>query len=241
MTPHDVARSDSREPDAGRRVRRAGLERDLRIRLAELMDEGRRIWDRFDVEVRQQEFHPFVAADYELMLDTLLRLREPGLSFLEWGSASGVITIMADLLGYDASGIEIDPDLVETARELAQQFGSNARFVAGSFLPSGYAWRSSCGDPRLGTIGQARSGYLELGRPLEEFDIVYAYPWSGEDAMMRDIMKRYGRPGARLLLNSGSAGLTILRDGRELREPGSGHDARGAGGTRDGRVAPNVP
>jgi hypothetical protein len=239
VTTSGAARPDTHELDAGRQARRAGLDRDLRIRLSELMDEGRRIWDRFDVEVRQQEFHPFVAADYELMLDTLLRLREPGLSFLEWGSASGVITIMADLLGYDACGIEIDPDLVDTARELAQQFGSSARFVAGSFLPAGYQWRSSCGDTRLGTIGDARSGYLELGRPLEEFDIVYAYPWSGEDAMMRDIMKRYGRRGARLLLNSGSAGLTMLRDGRALVESDRSHEPRTAGETRDGRVPRN--
>lgn len=192
------------------------LPQELRIRIAELIWEGRRIWDRFDTEVRQHEFHPFVAADYEMMLGVLLRLREPGLSFLEWGSATGVITIIADLLGYDACGIEIDGGLVDTARELAAQFGSNARFAAGSFLPAGYEYRSSCGDRRLGTIGHAPSGYMVLGRPLDSFDLVYAYPWSGEEPLMRDLMRRYGRADARLLLHSGSAGITILRGDRPV-------------------------
>jgi hypothetical protein len=77
----------------------AGLDPVLRVRIAELAEEGREIWDRFDAEVRRQEFHPFIAADYELVLQELLKLRAPGRSFLEWGSANGVITIMADLLG----------------------------------------------------------------------------------------------------------------------------------------------
>jgi hypothetical protein len=195
---------------------RASLSHDLRIRLAELMEEGRQIWDRFDIEVRQQEFHPFVAADYDLLLDTLLRLREPGLSFLEWGSAIGVITIMADLLGYDACGIEIDASLVDTARDLADRYGSNARFAAGSFLPTGYRFRSSCGDTRTGTIGDAPSGYLMLERPLDSFDIVYGYPWSGEAPMMQDVMARYGNPESRLLLHSGTAGFHTFRGGRRV-------------------------
>ena len=33
-------------------------------------------------------------------------------SFLEWGSGTGVITIMADMLGFEAYGIEINPALV---------------------------------------------------------------------------------------------------------------------------------
>jgi hypothetical protein len=202
---------------AGGAGARAELPDELRIRIAELIWEGRRLWDRFDADVRQHEFHPFVPADYEMMLDLLLQLRQPGLSFLEWGSGSGVITIMADLLGYDACGIEIDGDLVDSARELARQFDSNARFAAGSFLPAGYEYRSSCGDRRLGTIGHAPSGYLILGRGLDTFDLVYGYPWSGEDALMRDVMRCYGDPDARLLLHTGSAGVAILRGGRPER------------------------
>lgn len=190
------------------------LDPDLRVRLAELADEGWEIWRRFDVEVRQEHWHPFVPADYDHVLRTLLRLRAPGLRFLEWGSATGVITIMADLLGYEAYGIELDGRLVDVARELAARFGSRARFAAGSFLPNGYRYRSRTGDDRIGTIGYGQSAYPQLGHPLEDFDVVYGFPWHGEEAMMLDLMRAYGGSGARLILHGGSEGIRVFRDGR---------------------------
>ena len=176
------------------------LDVELAQKLTALQDEGFEIWRRFDVEVRQENWHPFVPVEYDDVLQKLLELRRPGVKFLEWGSATGVITIMADLLGYDASGIELDASLVEVARELARKYESNARFAAGSFLPAGYEWTAADGDRRLGTIGYGPSGYLELGRPLEDFDIVYAYPWDGEEAVFRDVMQKYGRADATLLM-----------------------------------------
>jgi hypothetical protein len=193
----------------------AGLDPVLRSRLMSLAEEGREIWDRFDVEVRQKGFHPFVAADYENVLQTLVTLRAPGLRFLEWGSATGVITIMADLLGFEAYGIELDARLVDVARELAAKYDSGARFAAGSFLPNNYRYRPRHGDGRLGTIGDGESGYRQLGHPLDDFDIVYAYPWGGEEPMMLDLMKSYGSRDARLLLLGGSE-VRTYRGGRQI-------------------------
>ncbi|HSJ05928.1 MAG TPA: hypothetical protein VK936_04445 [Longimicrobiales bacterium] len=187
-----------------------------RARIAELADEGMRIFDRFESDVRQREFHPFIPADYEMVLRELVALRAPGLSFLEWGSATGVITIMADILGYDACGIEIDAGLVDTARDLATRFSSGARFAAGSFLPMGYEWQAAGGDTRMGTIGTATSGYLALGRPLEDFDIVYGYPWGGEEDVMTDLMRAHGSPDALLLLHGGAGSLHRYRGGRRV-------------------------
>jgi hypothetical protein len=167
--------------------------------------------------VRQHEFHPFVPADYDAVLEVLLSLRAPGLRFLEWGSATGVVTIMADLLGFEAYGIELDAELVRVAQALAHKHGSRARFATGSFLPAGYQWKSSTGDHRLGTIGVGRSGYLELERPLEDFDIVYAYPWSGEEPIMQDVMRRFAGDGARLVLHGFSHTVHVFRDPRRAR------------------------
>lgn len=186
----------------------------LRARLAALSEEGWELWQRFDTEVRQDEWHPFVPADYDQVLRTLLPLRAPGLRFLEWGSATGVITIMADLLGFEAYGIELDAQLVDVARGLADRYHSNARFAAGSFLPAGYRYHSRSGDDRIGTIGFGRSGYPELGHPLEDFDIVFAYPWHGEEEMMLDLMRSYGGSGARLVLHGAREGARIYRGGR---------------------------
>ena len=94
----------------------------LRARLNALVDRGWEIFERFDADVRRKRFHPFVAADYDRVLATLLPLAAPGRRFVEWGSATGVITIMASLLGFEAYGIELDPALVRIARELATNF-----------------------------------------------------------------------------------------------------------------------
>ncbi len=192
------------------------IDPELEARLAALRTEGWALFERFDQEVRDQRWHPFVAANYESVLETLVALRAPGLRFLEWGSATGVITIMADLLGYEAYGIELDGSLVRTAQALAEQFDSKARFVEGSFLPEGYQWTPRDGDGRLGTIGSGRSGYLALGKSLDEFDVVFGYPWDGEGAMMHDLMRRYGAPGARLLVHGTDTGMEVYRDGRKL-------------------------
>jgi SAM-dependent methyltransferase len=193
------------------------LSAELRARIGALIEDGRDFFEHFDTSVRQHAFHPFVPADYDAVLEALLSLRAPGLRFLEWGSATGVVTIMADLLGFDAYGIEIDAELVRVARALAQKHGSHARFAEGSFLPAGYEWQSSCGDRRLGTIGEGRSGYLELQHPLEDFDIVYAYPWSGEEAVMQDVMRRFAGDGARLVLHGFVHTIHVYHDPRRAR------------------------
>lgn len=186
---------------------------ELRARLERLNDEGWEIWSRFDSEVRREEWHPFVAADYGRVAETLATLWRPGLRFLEWGSATGVITIAADLIGYEAFGIELDAELVDVARELAARFHSDARFAAASFLPAGYVWRGKNGDGRTGTIGSGESGYPLLGHPLEDFDVVYGFPWPGEEPMMHDLMRAYGGRGARLVLHGGEEGVRVFRDG----------------------------
>lgn len=189
---------------------------ELKARLDRLQEEGWALFDRFDREVRNHRWHPFVAADYQGVLDTLARFHTPGARFLEWGSATGVITVMADLLGYEACGIELDGELVAVSMELARRYDSGARFAEGSFLPAGYRWRPRSGDGRSGTIGEGTSGYLVLGRPLDEFDVVFGFPWDGEEPMMLDLMRSYGRRGGLLLIHSGSGETRAFRDGRRV-------------------------
>ena len=76
----------------------------------------------------------------------------------------------------------------------------------------GWEWRPPGADSRRGTIGDGPSGYLELGRSLDDFDIVYAYPWSGEESLMLDLFRCHGHRDALLLLH-GSQGVRIYRRG----------------------------
>ena len=192
------------------------LDPGLRRRLEQLGEEGWELWATFDRDVRRHRWHSFVPADYGRILDALLPFRSPGRTFLEWGSATGVITIMADLLGFNACGIELDPELARTAESLAGRYGSRARFAAGSFLPAGYAYRPHDGDARLGTVGEGPSGYLKLGRSLDDFEVVYGYPWSGEEALMHDLMRSYGRADAFLLLHRVTGDVEVFRGGKRV-------------------------
>ena len=189
------------------------IEAGLQARIDSVCEEGRAYWHQFDADVRRHRWHPFVAADYDCVRSALQSLCVPGRRFLEWGSATGVITIVADLMGFDACGIELDPSLVRVARDLAARAGSGARFAVGSFIPMGWEWRPQGADARTGTIGQGRSGYLELGRPMSDFDIIYAFPWSGEESMMLDLFRCHGHEDARLLLHSHQPGMRIYRRG----------------------------
>lgn len=190
------------------------LDAALVARIEAVCEEGREYWFRFDADVRQHEWHPFVAADYGAVFEALVELRRPGLRFLEWGSATGVVAIMADLMGFDAYGIELDASLVRFSRDLARRSGSNARFAVGSFIPMGWQWKPRGGDDRRGTIGEGVSGYLELGLSLSDFDVVYAFPWMGEEGMMLDLMTSYGREDASLLLHTSEHGARLFRGGR---------------------------
>jgi hypothetical protein len=190
----------------------------LDARLDALLAEGWDIFERFDRTVREPGFHPFVAADYEDVRAALLPLRAPGRRFLEWGSATGIITIMADMMGFEACGIELDASLVATARDVATRHGSRARFVAGSFLPTSFRWKAGDGDARTGTIGEGESGYLLLGHPLEDFDVVFGYPWGGEEPLMHDLMRQYGSKDALLLLHDAVDGVHMYQGGRETLE-----------------------
>jgi hypothetical protein len=175
----------------------------LRATLDALYEDGYEHFHRFEQEVRRSVFHPFVPADYADVEGILRRHLAPGRRFLEWGSGSGVITIMADLLGFEAYGIELDGSLVDVARTLAERYRSKAQFVAASFLPEGYHYRDEGGGTRTGTLGSGPSGYLALGRSLEDFEVVFGYPWHGEEPVMRDVFRRYGSPDATLIVYPG--------------------------------------
>jgi len=78
----------------------------------------------------------------------------------------------------------------------------------------GWEWKRSDGNGRHGTIGRGRSGYLELGRALGDFDVVYAFPWMGEEPMMLDLMRCHGRQDVVFVLHTTQDGTRIYQGGR---------------------------
>lgn len=178
--------------------------------LERLWKEADEIWDRFHAE---GAFSGFVASDYVEVYKALQQLQGRVSTVLEWGSGLGVITIMASRLGFEACGIEIEPELVEHARSLAEKHGPGAQFSTGSFVPEEYEWSPEIGDENFRTDLDGLPAYDELDMELRDFDLVYAYPWPDEQTLYRDIMKQCGGEHALLMSYDCREGLALTRCG----------------------------
>jgi hypothetical protein len=158
-----------------------------------------------------------------------------GSLFCEWGSGFGVVAGLAAMLEFDAYGIEIDEALVAGARELAADFDLQVEFARDSFIPSG---GEDCADvPLTFAWLTAESGRAEeeLGLAVDDFDIIFAYPWPDEEHVIYDLFHRYAGVGSLLVTSHGGEGFrirrkTAARAGRKKR----GHSANNGNGRRRG-------
>lgn len=160
----------------------------------------------------------FVPSDFELVYRALSAIKAGNLTtgrrFLEWGSGNGVVTCLAVLLSFDAAGIEIEPKLVRLANELAEKNRIAAQFACGSFVPIG-------SEPRLDLAGDVtwlasggHDGYEHLQLDPDDFDIIFAYPWPGEEQVIFDLFADHAAVGALLLTYHGQEGLRLQRKTR---------------------------
>ncbi|MEM7261125.1 MAG: hypothetical protein AAF488_03980 [Planctomycetota bacterium] len=156
----------------------------------------------------------FVSSDLDAVRGTLVALLESseldGRVFCEWGSAMGGVAGVAAAVGFEAYGIELQSALVDGARAVTSEFGWNATFAVGTFVPesarewtlsSEYVWW----DDRL------PPGYEELGIDLDDCDVVYAYPWPGEEEVVDAIFTAEAHERAILVTNHGSSGFRWAR------------------------------
>lgn len=164
----------------------------------ELMRLGSEAWDEFRQHADGRH-HLFIPCDQAAGYEELLALRERASSFLELGSGAGVMTILASLLGYEAHGIEIESWLVRRSSELAEHFDCGAQFAEGSFVPLAYQEEVSLLSAEFHTPAEGDVGYDELGSELDDYDLVFAYPWPGDEEWLDELMRRHARPDAILL------------------------------------------
>jgi len=180
---------------------------------AEMLDEllklGAEAWREFSTSA-DARFHRFIPANGALAHAALLDLGAHAHSFLELGSGAGVITILADLMGFDASGIEIEPELIELAHGLAERFDSRATFVQGSFVPPDYRDEIQSLDGDFLTLTEGADGYEELGLEIADFDMVYAYPWPGEQEWMVELVRRHAGQRTQMLMYNVSEGFELV-------------------------------
>ena len=141
---------------------------------------------------------------YQALQTIALHNLSTGTTFCEWGSGLGVVAGLATMLGFKSHGIEIEQELVDAAQQLAEDFDLPTHFVQGSFIPAGaetYAEQAYADNSSefLWVVTDADAAYEELGLELDDFDLVFAYPWPGDDSLLAEIFDRYAAQEALLL------------------------------------------
>ncbi|QEF99398.1 hypothetical protein Mal15_34620 [Stieleria maiorica] len=166
--------------------------------------------DRWD----QHRAEQFVAADYELVYQTLEWINrhqtQIGSRFLEWGCGFAAVACLADELKWNAHAIEAHADLIGQARKTIRTWPANVDLFDGNFLPGGAPELSL--DPTLPSLGHGgQSAYDAWGLELDDFSLVYSYPWPGEDEFHEDVFDRYAAIGALLLMFIGPNEMRLVR------------------------------
>jgi hypothetical protein len=180
-----------------------------------LLDEAdRRILD-FMCGQTGRLIHSFVPSDYRAVnahLRWIVQQRlAAGGAFCEWGSGFGVVTMLAALHEFDACGIEVEAELVEHARLLAEDRNIPVQFAQGSLIPAGKnrLVRQSFDAMHLDIDSPA--GYDELGMDVEDFDLFYVFPWPEEKALCDNLFDRCAADGALLLTYHGIEDFRLQR------------------------------
>ena len=144
----------------------------------------------------------FTSVFKALRMVTGERLANGG-AFLEWGSGFGVVCALAAMQDYDAFGIEIERPLIEQAEELVEAHEIPVTFVCGNFVPpEGEALADTTGEFDWLQSGGGRA-YEEMGLEVEDFDVIFAYPWPGEEEVVMNLFDAFAAPGALLLTYHG--------------------------------------
>ena len=131
----------------------------------------------------------------------LVRIRAEGLApgplFCEWGSGVGGVCGVAALNGFTPVGIEIQSELIDAARSMAKDLALPTVFAEGTFLLPGD--EALTADTTHTHCTFEYDAWDALGVAPGDCDIVFAYPWPGEEACVDGVFARHASSGALLL------------------------------------------
>jgi SAM-dependent methyltransferase len=156
-------------------------------------------------------FVPSDARQVYAALAALRRLEPGGRRFCEWGSGFGTVALLAAQLGWQAFGIERDPALVAAALARAAASDLPATFVCGSFVPADWAAAERWSDLDTRTVLGEADAYDELELDVDDFDVVFVYPWPGEEELHLRLFHRTADVGAVLLVYGAEEGVRAWR------------------------------
>jgi len=159
----------------------------------------------------------FVASDFVMVDRALAAVVDaglaPGRTFCEWGAGFAVVAGLAALHGLDAHAIEIHRDLVDAAERLMRDHQLDVAIAQGSLVPDD-------GDAIVDEMAQQawlltneHPAYDELGLDPCDFDLIFAYPWPGEESLIDALFDAFAAEGALLLTYHGMNEIRLQRKG----------------------------
>ena len=160
-------------------------------------------------------FDNFVNCDFHLVDQAISWVVEnhllAGNRFLEFGSGFGAVTILASIHGMTASGIEIEQPLVDQANSLADQLQVDADFYCGSFIPRNIDGYANLAAEVQHVDTSAGDVYDQMGVNVDDFDMMFAFPWPGENGFFESVFERTAAQGALFLTHNGIEGIHLHR------------------------------
>lgn len=144
----------------------------------------------------------FVGSELPVVHRVLARLcaddLTSGPTFCEWGSGLGGVCGVAALNGFNARGIETRIGLVESARLLAIDRALPMLFAQGTFLLPGDEDLAAGANAHTQLDFDAQA-WNEIELAPGDCDVVFAYPWPGEEGFVDAVFSRHASHDALLV------------------------------------------
>lgn len=157
----------------------------------------------------------FVPSNFPLVYGALRHVAEAHLSagplFCEWGSGAGVVACLAGMVGFDACGIEFDADLVTLSKGLARDYRLKVGFYRGNLVPHGGQRIAEQVDEFEWLAVGGPDPYDQMDLDIDDFDVIFAYPWPGEQRVLEQMFDRFAADGALLMTYNGTEGIRLFR------------------------------
>jgi hypothetical protein len=169
------------------------------------------------ISSRKVRISGFVPSDFVAVYHALQAVVDadlaPGDLFCEWGSGFGITAMLAAMMDFQSYGIEIEGSLVDAARLLAEDYDLPVEFVRGSFVPAGaeVQMEHTRTEDTVWLVTDVDDAYPELGLVIRDFDVVYAFPWPGEEDVIAGLFDTYSSAGALLLTYTQLDGVRVRR------------------------------
>jgi SAM-dependent methyltransferase len=168
-------------------------------------------WDQW----HRRPIEQYVACDFRDVYRALRKIKQlelaDGNTFCEWGCGFGIVTALASQLGWEAVGIEAELFLVEQARKFFRQENLSGEILHGNFLPAGAEKLAKSQANHACMHHQVRTVYDHHDLDVDDYALIFAYPWPGEHHFQQEVFRRYAGPDSLMLMFLGPYEIELFR------------------------------